>query len=279
MIILEKTVEATNVLYNLIPKKIHYCWFGGNQLPEKVQSYINTWKEKCPDYEIIQWDETNFDIHCCEYVEQAYNAKKWAFVADYARFYAIYKEGGIYLDTDIELLKNLDELLFHNVFFGFGRVSLTVPVFGGIAGHPCILDILQYYNTRKFIMDDGKLDMTTIEHTVEMILTKKYHLVMNGKQQILDKDIIVYPKEYFLARDYRTGIIDLNPHLYLIHYGDGTWLDDKERELLKEQHKLVKIFGVKIGVLLGPVVYYIKKEGILKTCIRIVRHFIKRVSK
>ena len=100
----------------MIPKTTHYMWFGGNPLPESTKKYIESWKKFCPDYEIKQWDETNFDVHSCKYVEEAYNAKKWAFVSDYARFNALYQDGGIYLDTAVEMIKPLDDFLSEDGF-------------------------------------------------------------------------------------------------------------------------------------------------------------------
>lgn len=101
----------------MIPKVIHYCWFGGNEKSEIIKQCIASWKKYCPDYEIIEWNESNFDINCCQYVKEAYEAKKWAFVSDYARYKIIYEHGGIYLDTDVELLDNLDKYLIYDTWF------------------------------------------------------------------------------------------------------------------------------------------------------------------
>ncbi|RGX78343.1 hypothetical protein DXA68_12330 [Bacteroides stercorirosoris] len=132
-------------MYNvMIPKIIHYCWFGGKPLPPKAKKYIESWKKFCPDYEIKEWNESNFDVHCCRYVEEAYNAKKWAFVSDYARFLALYNEGGIYFDTDIEVLKPFDNLLGCGAFFGFGWETLTLPVFGA---SKALIVIERFYTT------------------------------------------------------------------------------------------------------------------------------------
>ena len=103
----------------MIPKKIHYCWFGGNPLPEDAQKYLESWKKFCPDYEIIRWDEKNFDINQLPYVQEAFKAKKWAFITDYVRLYALYNYGGIYMDTDVEVLKSLDSFLELKAFSGF----------------------------------------------------------------------------------------------------------------------------------------------------------------
>ena len=119
-----------------IPKVIHYCWFGGNPKPKLVQKCIHSWKKYCPDYEIIEWNESNFDISSCPlYVRQAYDVKKWAFVSDYARLKIIHTCGGIYLDTDVELIKSLDSLLEYNAFFGFedGKYVATGLGFGAVS--------------------------------------------------------------------------------------------------------------------------------------------------
>ncbi|MBR0278262.1 MAG: hypothetical protein IJQ50_07375 [Clostridia bacterium] len=99
-----------------IPKKIHYCWFGEEKHSKKIKKCIKSWKKHCPDYEIIEWNEKNFDIHCFKWVEQAYNNKKWAFVSDYVRLFVLYNYVGIYLDTDVEIIKPLDKFLKHNLF-------------------------------------------------------------------------------------------------------------------------------------------------------------------
>ena len=245
----------------MIPKKIHYCWFGGNPLPNDFQKYIESWKSYCSDYQIIEWNETNIDLHSCKYLEQAYNEKKWAFVADYVRFLVVFKEGGIYLDTDIEVIKPLDELLENNAFFGFGSTSLTVPIFGAMAGHPCLEDILEDYSHRSFIKEDGTLDETTIERTVSRILTSNYGLKMNWEEQYLRDGIRVYPREYFFSTDWHTGIVHLNPKLYVIHYAVGTWLPEEERIPIEIRKKTIHLFGEKIGQPIGTAIYLLKYKG------------------
>ncbi|MEI3219550.1 MAG: glycosyltransferase [Lachnoclostridium sp.] len=101
----------------MIPKVIHYCWFGRGKMPELANKCIESWKKYCPDYEIIEWNEDNFDINCCPYVKEAYESKRFAFVTDYVRLYAMYTQGGIYMDTDVEVLRNLDEFLIHQGFW------------------------------------------------------------------------------------------------------------------------------------------------------------------
>ena len=115
----------------IIPKVIHYCWFGRNPKSSLIKKCIKSWKEKCPDYEIVEWNETNFDINCCEYVKQAYEQKKWAYVSDYARFYILNKYGGIYVDTDVQFLKPLDDLL-STKFLGFARKDSSNRINNGV---------------------------------------------------------------------------------------------------------------------------------------------------
>lgn len=246
-----------------IPKIIHYCWFGGKKLPNSVKQYIDTWREKCPDYQIIEWNESNSSFADCLYAKEAYEAQKWAFVSDYVRFCAVYEKGGIYLDTDIEVLRNFDDLLNNRAVFGFGNDnSLTVPIFAAEKGHDCIKKIIDLYKTKKFIMQDSSFDTTAIEKTVEQVLVKNYGLILNGKSQKLHDGISILPKEYFFARDYMTGKITTYPELYIIHYGDGTWLDDEAREILNYQHKYARIFGDKFGVDIGKAIFYLRKEGL-----------------
>lgn len=245
-----------------IPKVIHYCWFGGNPLPRKALQCIESWKKFCPDYQIKEWNESNFDVHCCKYVEQAYDAKKWAFVADYARFFALYKEGGVYFDTDIEVLKSFDDLLCYNAFFGFGRTSLTLPVFGAQKQQPCFKDILEHYSKKKFMRPDGSYDTTTIELTAQAVLIEKYGLIMNWEKQILKDGIAVLPKDCFSSTDWETGIITKNPNLYVIHYADGSWMSDEQKQQLYIRRKAISIFGKKIGSVLGDAWYLMKRDGL-----------------
>lgn len=254
----------------MIPKKIHYCWFGGKPLPELAIRCIDSWRKLLPDYEIIEWNETNFDIHICKYVEEAYNARKWAFVADYARFLALYNEGGIYFDTDIEVLKSFDDLLQFNAFFGYGQRSLTLPVFGAKAQQGLYKQILEFYNTRSFIKPDGTYDTTTIEVTARKVLEENYGFTLNWKQQILRDNIAILPQEYFGSTDFLTGKISKNPNLYVIHYADGSWLSDEERMSINIHRKYVNIMGEKIGMLIGDIVYLYHRYGARKLMNKII---------
>lgn len=255
----------------MIPKILHYCWFGGTELPPSVEKFVQQWKTMCPDYKIIEWNESNFDISSIKYVSEAYSKRKWAFVSDYARFVALYEYGGIYLDTDVEIVRSLDDLLSYGSFFGFGADNgLTVPFFGCEPQQECIRLIIEDYKHRNFVKPNGECDTTAIEKTVERVLCDQFSLELTGKMQVLRDNIAVFPKEYFFARDYMTGIVNKYPELYIIHYGDGTWLDEKQRMKLQMQHDAVRKYGRKYGIAIGRLKFYLKTEGVAKTLIRFI---------
>lgn len=209
----------------MIPKKIHYCWFGGNSLPKDVLKYIDTWKKFCPGYEIKEWNEQNFDIHRNRYVEEAYQQKKWAFVSDVARIYALYTEGGIYMDTDVEALKNLDPLLNKRGFLGFeGTQWIATNLVGFEAGHEILQKFLEAYDHRSFIKEDGTLDQTTNVEELTKLLVDQYHLILNGEEQKLADGIVVYPTDYFSPYDYIQGKLNKTRNTYTIHWFSQSWI-------------------------------------------------------
>lgn len=140
----------------MIPKIIHYCWFGHNKLPNDTKRYIQTWMKYCPDYEIKEWNESNFDINCCKFIRQAYDSRAWAFVSDYARLKIVYEHGGIYLDTDVELLKNLDFLLDNSFFASIGQIEnlcATGLGYGAEAGNPVVKRMMEIYESMDFDLE------------------------------------------------------------------------------------------------------------------------------
>ena len=142
----------------MIPKKIHYCWFGRGQMPESAKYYINSWKKELPDYELKLWNEDTFDINSNCYVKEAYESKKFAFVTDYVRLYALYTEGGIYMDTDVEVLRNLDIFLCHKAFSGFESLNqVPTGIMGSEKGLSIIKELLDYYNDKHFIDENGNM--------------------------------------------------------------------------------------------------------------------------
>lgn len=210
---------------NAIPKVIHYCWFGGNPIPEKDQACIDSWKKYCPDYKICRWDESNYDITKNQYMYEAYKAKKWGFVPDYARLDIIYNHGGIYLDTDVELIKNLDDLLENEAFVGYEddeHINFGLG-FGAVKNHEGIKQIMSNYDEIRFINDDGTLN-TVASPTVNSDFFKQKGAVLNGELQTF-LGITMYPVDYFCPMDFNTGLLKLTENTYSIHRFHMSWVD------------------------------------------------------
>lgn len=201
----------------MIPKIIHYVWVGGNPKPKNIQRCMNTWQKHLQDYQIIEWNEDNFDIHENKYVEQAYKAKKWAFVSDYIRAKAVYEMGGIYLDTDVLVLDNLESFLNDRAFVGFeNSANPFTAVFGAEQHHPLLKDMLAYYDDRNFSFDhnDQLAGVNTV--SVSDILKTKYKAQPNNREQVLSEGIHVYPD----------GILcNPSPRSKTIHVFTGTWME------------------------------------------------------
>lgn len=176
-------------------KVIHYCWFGKNPKPDIVLKCIESWKNYCPDYTIVEWNESNFDVNCCNYVSEAYTAKKWAFVSDYCRFYVLYHQGGIYLDTDVELIKALDGLT--DCFVGFEsneRVASGLIRAAQKGDKICQL-MLQSYENDCFLCSDGSYNLMTVCERETTILCK-LGLKKDNTLQVISGTTI-YPVDFF----------------------------------------------------------------------------------
>lgn len=229
-----------------IDKVIHYCWFGGNKKSEEIEMYIQGWKEKLPDYKIIEWNEKNFDINSNLYVKQAYEQKKWAFITDYVRLYVIYNYGGIYLDSDVEVLKNLDEFLINKGFTGFEHETGAITgIIASEKGNPVIEELLRYYDNRSFVIN-GECDLTTNVVIVTDILTQKYGLKLNNKEQKIDNgNFTIYPREVFCPKDHKTGKITITKNTYAIHHFKGSWVSNFDKREHKIRQKAKEILGEK----------------------------------
>lgn len=211
-----------------IPKIIHYCWFGKGELPKLAIKCIESWKKLCPGYKIIEWNEENFNINSNMYVKQAYEARKYAFVSDYVRLYALYEYGGVYMDTDVEVLKNLDCFLENQAFSGFETID-TVPT--GIMAcekqNSVFKDLLSYYDKHRFIKGDGSYDLTTNVETITKACVNK-GLKLNNELQSIN-GFTLYPKEYFCPKDHKTGKIHLSDNTYTIHHFAGSWIPKSKK--------------------------------------------------
>jgi CDP-glycerol glycerophosphotransferase len=261
-----------------IPKIIHYCWFGRNPLPETALKCINSWKKHCPDYVIKEWNEDNFDIHMNEYVEQAYNAKKWAFVSDFVRFYALTSEGGIYLETDTEVLKPIDKFHKDSAFLGFGSKTVTLSIVGLEKGHSLGKAIMDYYNSHHFTDKDGNYDMTTVNQITFNILKSQFGLQEDSRElQLIDEGIVVYPKSFFFT-DWDSGKMQYSNNNYVLHYADASWKSDEERYKKKLQRRLVGYLGEGVGKSLANILWYLKYKGVRTTVERLDLEIKYRVN-
>ena len=226
-----------------IPKVIHYIWFGGSPLTPLAEKCIASWRKYCPDYEIVRWDESNFDIDCCDYVREAINAKKWAFASDYARFKILYEHGGIYLDTDVELVRPLDGIVAKGPFMGLEQdytpssEGMVAPGLGlaanpglGLAANPGLglyKTILESYEGDHFVKPDGTYDQTTVVVRTTLILKSLGLENKPGIQEVAG--VTIYPKEYFCPKDLITHTMSLTENTHAIHHFDGSWLTLKQR--------------------------------------------------
>jgi mannosyltransferase OCH1-like enzyme len=217
----------------MIPKVIHYCWFGGNELPESARRCIESWKRYCPEYEIKEWNESNFDVQSCDYVREAYEAKRWAFVSDYARFWVLHNYGGLYFDTDVEVVAPMDDILESGPYMGMEKTlsgDIAVNPGLGFAAEPgmeLLGELLLMYSGLQFRNADGSLNQTTIvKHTTDMLL--KYGYINEDKLQQC-AGFQIYPVEYFCPLDYRTGRLAKTAYTRTIHHYASTWHTWKDK--------------------------------------------------
>ncbi len=223
----------------MIPKVIHYCWFGGNELPELAKKCIDSWKKKCPDYELKLWDESNFDVQCCDYVKEAYEAKKWAFVSDYARFWILYNYGGVYFDTDVEILQGIDDIIEKGPFMGFeadGRLNVAPGL--GIAAdkkNAFYLSILEYYNKIHFILPNGDYNQKPVGEHITRLLENNGLEKRDSVQQI--NGIYIYPTDFFCPKNVLTGETIITENTRTIHYYTASWYTGIEAYYRKIENK------------------------------------------
>ncbi len=216
----------------MIPKIIHYCWFGRNPKPKLAKKCFKSWKKYCPDYKIIEWNEDNFDLSAAPlYVRQAYECKKWAFVTDWVRLKVVHDSGGIYLDTDVEVLRNLDGLLKDDAFFGFedGIHIATGLGFGAVKGNTLLKELMDDYNDIPFILESGELDTVAcpVRNTLVFI---NNGLIQNNTLQTLSDGIKIYPKEYFCPKSYETMLIEKTANTHTIHHFNASWHSKEQRK-------------------------------------------------
>ena len=220
----------------MIPKIIHYCWFGGNELPPLAKKCIKSWKKYCNGYEIIRWDESNFDLSTAPlYVQQAKKKKKWAFVTDYVRLKVVYENGGIYFDTDVQVIKNFDEFLVYNSFFGFqDNTRVNTGLGFGAEKHVVILrELMEQYERIPFVLNNGEYDLLDCP-TRNTAVFIKHGLKQDGTSQSLDDGAMVFSKEYFCPISYDTLKRNVTKNTHSIHWFEASWHTKEE----KNRHKI-----------------------------------------
>lgn len=213
----------------MIPKIINYCWFGHGKMPDLAIKCIASWKEYLPEYKMILWNEDSFDINSVPYVKEAYEAKKYAFVTDYVRLYALYNMGGIYMDTDVEVLKPLDCFLHLPAFSGFEDINaIPTGIMASEKEGAWVKIQLDHYKDKRFIRPNGELDLTTNVTTITNIMVAG-GFVLNNKKQNYQNIITIFPKDYFCPKSYITGKIELTSNTHTIHHFAGSWLNKSDK--------------------------------------------------
>jgi mannosyltransferase OCH1-like enzyme len=249
----------------MIPKIIHYCWFGGNTLPPKAQKCLKSWKKYFPAHEIKEWNETNYDVNKIPYTNGAYDAKKYAFVSDYARFDILYQQGGLYFDTDVEVIKSFDAILKKGPFLGMETAGRINPGIGCAfnAGEAVVKEILETYRTLDFLDSVGN-NITVVDISTD-IFTR--HGFQNSITFQTIAGINIYPTEYFNPIDFDTHYLRKTINTFSIHHGEASWVDGKRRTTAFIHRWLCRIFGKKTGALLS--------SKIRKTSKKLYQRFIK----
>lgn len=234
----------------MIPKIIHYCWLSGDPYPESIQRCIDSWKRILPDYELILWDTKRFDLSSSIWVQQAFEMKKYAFAADYIRMYALYHYGGIYLDSDVEVLKPFDDLLHLPYFIGQENTpsGIEAATLGSEKGWPVAKLMLDRYDSKCFKGEDGHMDLRSLPYMLRRCIefNYQYHLINDITQFDRDERVInVFPVDYFSPKEWNTGKIVVTPNTYSIHHFAASWMPhpfNKKRShivLLKEKAALL----------------------------------------
>jgi hypothetical protein len=214
----------------MIPKMIHYCWFGKGEISALGKSCIETWRILLPGYEIVEWNETNFNINSsCSFVREAYALKKYAFVSDYVRLSVLHEQGGIYLDTDVEVVKSFDSILGEKSFIGFeDRCRIATATIGSEAHSDWIKEILKHYESTDFIRWWGKLNTTPNPFVFEKHILP-HGLRLNGEIQKLRNGLKIYPIDYLCGKEFHSGKMRITDNTICIHHYEGSWTDKRRK--------------------------------------------------
>lgn len=261
----------------MIPKIIHYCWFGRGAMPASAYKCINSWKKFLPDYEIKLWNEDNFDVNIIPYTREAYEAKKYAFVSDFARFWILHEYGGLYFDTDVEVIRPLNDIIERGPFMGCEK-NVQARQGGGCIcavapGLGLYKEIIDLYSSLHFTMSDNGMPLKTIVDYTTMVLCKHGLKATNDIQ--FCAGVWIYPKEYFAPKDVDTHLLDITDNTRTIHHYDASWAEWYDRAAGTRGIKLRKVFGKRIGNFINVIIYEMQKHG-LRGLIRKAFHKLVR---
>lgn len=263
----------------MIPKIIHYCWFGRNPLPELAKKCIESWKHYLPDYEIKEWNEDNFNVNIVPYTKEAYDAKKYAFVSDYARFWILYKYGGLYFDTDVEVINPMNHIIEKGNFMGcekpaqLGVSPMQMGVAPGLGlgvnpGLGLFKEILDAYGKFHFINSDGSFNTKTIVEYTSEILCK--HGLQNTPEIQCVSDVWIYPHDYFAPKNIDTKVLTITPNTVSIHHYDASWAEWYDRAAGERGPKLERLFGKSLGGKINACIYVYQRWGFIGAIKKII---------
>lgn len=226
----------------MIPKKIHYCWFGGAPLPPQAEKCIRSWQKFCPDWELVQWNESNFDLDENPYVRYCFDNKKWAFLSDYVRLAVIYRYGGVYFDTDVELLKPLGDLMEQEAFYSFETESIvnTGQGFGAVAGHPTVEAMVRQYLALQ-PDEEGHFPLAACP-ALNTAALKEFGLRCDGSRQTVAGAVIL-PVEYMNPYDEPTGRLNKTENTLSIHWYSKSWISPGAKLRSKLTRPFHRLFG------------------------------------
>ena len=230
-----------------VPKVVHYCWFGGKPLPKSAQKCIASWRKYLPDCEIREWNESNFDVNAIPYTQEAYERGKYAFVSDYARFYVLYRHGGLYFDTDVEVIRPMDDIVARGAFMGIEQSVESTGVNPGLGlaaeeGMEIYKTILDYYATLHFVDEQGvQFPGTVVKHTTDVL--SRYGFVAENRVQEV-AGVTIYPNDWFNPLDDATGRLTVTENTRSIHHYSKTWIDNYGPCRIWITRRLHRIFGV-----------------------------------
>lgn len=274
----------------MIPKIIHFCWLSGDPYPDLVSHCIDSWKRVLPDYEFVLWDKNRFDVDSVPWVKEACEKKKWAFAADYIRLYALYNYGGIYLDSDVEMIKSFDELLDLPYFLGrehfFDIIdasnTIEAATIGAEKGNPFIKACLDYYSGKHFVKKDGELESSILPYIMSQVALNFDVKCVTGKESFdyAEKSVCLFPMDYFSPKNSRTLIVENTSNTFSVHHFNGSWHSPAQQKHVQLRIKLCKLFGEKIGEIIAAgcaVFIHIRYEGFVSTIKRCGNKIVEKI--